>query len=770
MGWVDGLISGDDIKKNMMSRSRKYYTETISKSLTAEYEAKGWSLDKEFKTKNRMRMDKPQGVQFEDEVWLLLASLGFKTLNRDRNLKIPYAPNNDQLTKQIDVFAIDDETILVVECKCSEKMRRGSFKTEIEAIEGYKRGLTQEIRNKFPDLQADKKRKIKFVLATKNYNVSTNDLDRLKECKILHLDSKTIRYYLELVKHLGVAARYQFLGMLFGGEEVKAMENRIPAIKGKMGGNTYYSFTIEPEKLLKISYVLHRSEANDEMMPTYQRLIKKQRLKQIQEFVNNGGFFPNSIIVSLDTRGKPLQFDQAPKELKGDSDRTNIGILHLPQRYRTAYIIDGQHRLYGYSDTKYGESDQIPVVAFENLGKAEQLRLFMQINENQKSIPKSLRSTLNADLLWDDPILNRQMLALRQQIAIRFGEDPDSPYHQQIKIGENVGSKNTEFSLISIEAIENAINATDFLTKYDKNNIIEKSGTFDRGDKDTTLRNLYAFLQLCFTYIINGVAEEYDRTTENFGILYTNNTVYALIRVFGDIVNHLINNNLLNTPISNSEEAYNASTYYLDSLISYYRGLSAEEIQEIKKYYGSGGRISVWRIVQRAINSERNEFNPAGLSEWIRDNTRQYITASFKMINEIEEYLKSNFRNVLSDHYGDSWFTRGVPRKVYTDATSLASSKDYDAGQREHTTDPWDCITLINYREIATYGSNWRDIFEERLTRPDEKRISGGKDAKTKWMQKLNSIRNKSHHNNPVSEDEYSFLTELYDWLIKKDS
>mgnify|MGYP004568545145 CR=1 FL=1 len=42
-----------------------------------------------------------------------------------------------------------------------------------------------------------------------------------------------------------------------------------------MGGFEYFEFSIEPEKLLKIGYVLHRSEANKHMMPTYQRIIKK---------------------------------------------------------------------------------------------------------------------------------------------------------------------------------------------------------------------------------------------------------------------------------------------------------------------------------------------------------------------------------------------------------------------------------------------------------------------------------------------------------------
>ena len=137
------------------------------------------------------------------------------------------------------------------------------------------------------------------------------------------------------------------------------------------------------------------------MMPTYQRLIKKSRLTAVRKFINEEhGYFPNSIIISIDSK-KPLQFDRSEKQVPNAV--ADLGILHLPQQYRSAFIIDGQHRLYGYSDSPYAMTNSIPVVAFENLDQTEQVRLFMDINENQKSVSKKLRNVLNADMLWDSP-------------------------------------------------------------------------------------------------------------------------------------------------------------------------------------------------------------------------------------------------------------------------------------------------------------------------------------------------------------------------------
>ena len=102
-------------------------------------------------------------------------------------------------------------------------------------------------------------------------------------------------------------------------------------------------------------------------------------------------------------------------------------MLHLPQTYRAAYVIDGQHRLYGYADSDRAEKDLIPVVAFYGLPDFEQVRLFMQINENQQAVPKNLRNTLNADLLWDSEDLRESARALKLRIAQHLGESKSSP-------------------------------------------------------------------------------------------------------------------------------------------------------------------------------------------------------------------------------------------------------------------------------------------------------------------------------------------------------
>lgn len=180
-----------------------------------------------------------------------------------------------------------------------------------------------KLKKKFP------KAKVKFIWATHNYIMSPTDQEKMRQWDIVHFSDAVINYYYELVKHLGSCARYQLLGNLFANQEIRNMDDKIPAIQGEMGGHKYYSFSIEPERLLKIGYVLHRNEANKNMMPTYQRLIKKNRLSKVRKFINDGGYFPNSLIISIESGGRGLQFDVSGTKV--DGAHSKLGVLHLPK-------------------------------------------------------------------------------------------------------------------------------------------------------------------------------------------------------------------------------------------------------------------------------------------------------------------------------------------------------------------------------------------------------------------------------------------------------
>lgn len=758
MSFIDKIVTGKDITGIKKHRSQPYIFEKFEYELQSKRESEGWIVDKELKSLVRMKHIKPIDEQFEDEVWCLFANLGFTHLNKDRHLEIPYGTEGLNTTKQIDVFAADEETILFIECKCALSGKKGDFKTDLEAIKGIKEGLFKSVRR----LKEFKGKKVKYIFATKNYEITEPDKNRMKDLSIYHFDEYGIKYFSELAKHLGSCARYQLLGTLFAGQKIAAMETKIPAIEGQMGGYTYYSFSIEPEKLLKLAYVLHRNEANSDMMPTYQRIIKKARLNEIRKFVDNRGFFPNSLIISIDTNGKKLRFDLASPQVENSISR--IGILYLPQLYRSAYVIDGQHRLYGYAGSKHANDNTIPVVAFENLAKEKQVEMFMEINENQKAVSKNLQNTLNADLLWSSEDKNKQRKALRLNIAQRLGELQSSPFFNRIVIGENEAS---DYCCLTIDTIDSGLKSTHFLTRFGKDNNETEAGTFDRGSNDATRSVLLPFLMESFQYFKKELPEEWEIGDSKSGVLTINNTIHALLRILNDIVDYLIGKEKINPKIMNTVDLIAMVEPYLAPLVSYFGSISEVDREGIHKNYGSGGKAKVWRTFQSIINEARPEFEPDGLKEWIRDNSKQYNTESYMLIQDIESIIKTDFATKLQKKYGEKWLTHGIPPKVYKQANALMGKQNYENSingiNKEVTI--WDCVSVANCKDIAVFSSNWTELFEKAYTRPEESNISGGKNAKIAWMSKFSTIAGNTSASYSFSEEEYLFLKAIYSWL-----
>ncbi len=97
----------------------------------------------------------------------------------------------------------------------------------------------------------------------------------------------------------------------------------------------------------------------------------KLRVTSIYE----GGTIPNSIVLSAQEsaqltivgRGKTLEFNDVPGAF---------------------LILDGQHRVYGFSMAK--TSLRVPVVIYNGLTRAEETRLFIDINTKQKPVPSQL--------------------------------------------------------------------------------------------------------------------------------------------------------------------------------------------------------------------------------------------------------------------------------------------------------------------------------------------------------------------------------------------
>ena len=438
-----GLISGHEMQSELRKRRLAFTEITIPASDELSHIDDGWEVVRRNRRTLRVRKPKPVGQQLEDDVWTLLAMAGFSEMSSGHRFTIPVSSGSVEVPpKQIDVLAVDDDTALVVECKASEDPRRRSLQKELNET----RALQQPIRD-WINAQCDDRRRVCFVYVTRNIRWSAPDRERAKNHQIAIIHDPQIKYYQKLVEIIGPAARHQLQADLFAGSPIQGLRATVPALRGTFGRKRFYQFAIEPERLLKLAYVSHRAKIDVEAVGTYQRLLKKKRLKDIAQHIDEtGGVFPTNVVVNF-RHARGLRFDQSGPV--GD-DPTVLGMLHLPNTYKCAWVIDGQHRLYGFSLSQRASKGKVPVLAFEGLEPTEEINLFVDINTKQVRVPRNLLVQLEPELRLgpDDP--DQDLRSLHSELAVDLSMSDESPLYGRVASEWDTDTTNKPLTLTQL--------------------------------------------------------------------------------------------------------------------------------------------------------------------------------------------------------------------------------------------------------------------------------------------------------------------------------
>lgn len=707
MSIYDELVFGEEANTIFNERKCEKRLEKISIEDKEKYLKKGYSIIQENKKTLKIGINKPSDEIFEDQIWCLFYKMGFTHFSKDRHFEFVYDEDNN-LTKQLDVFCMDEDTVLIVECKSAKEYKKGNFKENLESYSGIIPKIRNILRRDYPN------KDLAFIYATSNLDLGQEDIKRIKAFGFTYFDENVVDYYKRLAEHLGKASKYQLLANLFSKKKVKNMNEKVPAIEGNMGKYKYYVFCIEPERLLKISYVLHRNYANEDLMPTYQRLIVKKRLNEIRKFVNEGGYFPNSIIISIETKN-PLVFDQAPKNMC-DGQSTKVGVLHLPNIYQCAYIIDGQHRLYGYSETKYAKTNTIPVVAFVNMEQQEQLKLFMDINEHQKAVSKTLRNTLEVNLLWDskDPSAKRRAMIL--QMWQLLGEKiKKSPFYNRIIVGENDAN---DKRYLTLENLRIAIGKTRFLNQYKKGGLIA-NGLMDFDDNDATCRYIGEIIDAYFDYFKSYVKDEWDLASKG---IFSNNVIVALIQLLNDILLEKEKNETLNLKISSADDVMKKCEDYILEVCDYFTNISEDDEKSFKTSIGAGGPSAIWKKLRYIIHLKYNEFYPDGLQDYIDNECQDNNKETIDILTTIKPIIRKIFVKKLKNEYGEKYYlSTGIPSKTQAVLNQRKFEQEKIDNDKNITVqyDYLDFANFNDFHDISRCSSNWTKMFKEFLQNKD---------------------------------------------------
>ena len=238
------------------SRKTRYDQRTFRRDESEYAISEGWEFVRENQNSDRYQKLKLHDEQLENEFWCLLYNFGYPNLNIGRNFQIEVTSNKRvTVSKQVDVFGYDHETIIVAECKSCEKRTKRQLQKDIGDFVANQKPIANTLRR---FLGSDFKQKIIWFFVTKNVEWSEPDLARAEEANIRVITEKDLFYYKEIAKRIGKAARYQFHAEFLANTKVHALERKVFAMRTKLGAHKAYTFFASAETILPIAFVNHR--------------------------------------------------------------------------------------------------------------------------------------------------------------------------------------------------------------------------------------------------------------------------------------------------------------------------------------------------------------------------------------------------------------------------------------------------------------------------------------------------------------------------------
>lgn len=182
-------------------------------------------------------------------------------------------------------------------------------------------------------------------------------------------------------------------------------DTQYPCLKSAQNGRDFYTLSIPVDDLF--DYCTIDRHATDPETG-YQRVLDEKRADEIAEYLNTpGNSIPGVVILS------------ARPEAKLEYHRSNKCLRY--ERVAGAFsVLDGQHRLHGFHRSK--ERHRVNVLVYVGLDRAEEARLFLDLNTKGKNIAPALIKGVKAVAGTES-----ESESFLRRLFSRLGSEADSP-------------------------------------------------------------------------------------------------------------------------------------------------------------------------------------------------------------------------------------------------------------------------------------------------------------------------------------------------------
>jgi len=728
----------------------------------AEVVAAGWEVVRRSKRVLLSRRRKPVSDHLEDRFWSLCHDMGYPIINGER-FNIEFKRDDGSTgRKQIDVFAKDAETVIIAECKSKDVRGRRTLQKDIHETASLQRGIANSIREHFG---SSFNPKILWLYVTQNIIWSEPDIERAAAFNIRIITENELQYFEVYIGHVGTAGKYQFLAEFLQGQDISGLSNKkVPATKGRFGSDVFYSFTITAGHLLKLAFVNHHALNHPEGRPAYQRMVDKRRLRGIGEFIKNGGYFPTNILVNFTNS---CTFEPLSKT-DNTVDGIKFGHLTLPSKFKSAWIIDGQHRLFGFTNLDESYLDRpLFVVAFEKMDVAREADLFITINHKQKSVPKDLLVALQADLQMgsDDP--DEALGALASFLIRKIAADATSPLFGRL---EMPGVPASEEQVLTIPELQKGIRRSGLIGRIVKK--ARLAGYLSGPTDDATIERARKTINGYFAVLEEAVPAKW--LAGRAAHVATNPSVRAHLTLMYECLRYLHGRDKIDPYTATPVELVSALGNFVAPIAAWLKKASDEEIAEkFARKYGEGGVKEYFFGLCDLVSVQSPDFGSEEYRQYKSRSSDERIAQAKLDVSDMTSLISTVVIETLKSLYGTDETNSG--EKKYWElgiADSNIKESAYKKQQQakaEKRAPREAYLDIVDFEKIVRQKGNWETL-KPILSIPVRGTPIKAKEYHLDWIKEFNDIRNVAAHSSiyrQLSDDDYDFLSwlkaELYD-------
>ncbi|MDH3313776.1 MAG: DGQHR domain-containing protein [Nitrosopumilus sp.] len=370
-------------------------------------------------------------TELERKVGKLLLKMGLHYVDSDSDIQ----KINQQKIGEIDhIFTYDDFLFLIEvngEKKAGSK-KINDFFSKWESKDNLK--LIHEKHNLGPLTPV----RIYFEFDKNSFdNLSPAIEHNIKKGSNVIVYADDFEYFRKYYDKIGSWSKNDFLNFI----EVKNDEGnqKLDAIQFHIGDTVVFSFVQRVDILLKSCYVSRRRDKQE----GYQRTLEEGRIKSISNAIVSGKglTFPNSILINTPTLKEDVSSPQPrPKLVKID----------FPTGFCSCRIIDGQHRLLGFSQLSEDIQKRyfLPVVAVQNYDLKDEILTFIDINSKQKRVDQNLILLLISGFDWDK---SKHEKEYKIKIAVEVANKLNTDYfYGNIYFGKSDETKGDKITLTTL--------------------------------------------------------------------------------------------------------------------------------------------------------------------------------------------------------------------------------------------------------------------------------------------------------------------------------